>query len=169
MRFHGRVLATILVFSTLASGAPWPQPGNQGKCNSPKQAGYCAGTAYNETLLKDYVCGDSRLGPVKLPQRLPLDPVLDIYDRFGGLCPGEFLSTWFNTTSKWWNYPSHDGFSLDSAGKPIQGNITLAVGTLIDRFGSEFGSFASPAAAPYMQRALPPSNLDTPQSDPQYV
>jgi hypothetical protein len=40
---------------------------------------------------------------------------------------------------------------------------------LMDRFGSEYGSFVSPAGAPYMQRALPPSNLDTPTTDPRSV
>jgi Tuberculosis necrotizing toxin len=53
-------------------------------------------------------------------------------------------------------------------GVPIDGNQTLTVGTRLDRFGSVYGSFLSPYGAPYNQRALPPSNLDTPQSDPQY-
>ncbi len=39
----------------------------------------------------------------------------------------------------------------------------------MDRFGSENGTFVSPAGAPYMQRALPPSNLDTPPSDPRSI
>ena len=38
----------------------------------------------------------------------------------------------------------------------------------LDRFGSEYGAFLSPAGAPYSQRALPPSNLDTPTSDLSY-
>ena len=42
------------------------------------------------------------------------------------------------------------------------------MGMKLDRFGSEYGSFLSPAGAPYSQRALPPSNLDTPTSDPSY-
>lgn len=36
----------------------------------------------------------------------------------------------------------------------------------VDRFGSEYGSFLSPAEAPYDQRALPPSNLDWPNEEP---
>ncbi|KAK0621692.1 hypothetical protein B0T17DRAFT_618108 [Bombardia bombarda] len=127
---------------------------------------YCNGTNYNESLVEQYVCGDSRLGPVKLPHRLPLDTVLDTYDRFGGLCPGAFLTAWFNPTTSWWKYPPNDGFSSGNTGLLIQGNITLAAGVLIDRFGSEYGSFVSPAAAPYLQRALPPTNLNTPGDDP---
>jgi hypothetical protein len=169
MKFNLNVHLTLLMgLSALVHGAPaHPTPG--GKCNRAKQAEYCAGTAFNQSLTKEYVCGDSRLGPIRLPERMPLDTVLDIYDRFDGRCPGEFLKLWFNTTSGWWNYPPQDGFSLDSDGRPIKGNLELPAETLIDRFGSEYGSFASPAAAPYMQRALPPSNLDTPQNDPKYV
>ncbi|KAL9598538.1 MAG: hypothetical protein Q9219_004440 [cf. Caloplaca sp. 3 TL-2023] len=40
--------------------------------------------------------------------------------------------------------------------------MTLEPGTRVDRFGSEYGSYISAADAPYSQRSLPPSNLDTP-------
>lgn len=138
---------------------------------------YCAGTANNSTLLEQYVCGDWRLGPVLLPTMLPpLAPLLELYNRFGGLCPGAFLEKWWNSTGPrgQWNYPEQTGFSIDLSaggppqGKAIDGNLILPVGTLIDRFGAERnGMYFSPAAAPYLQRALPPSNLDTPQDDPQ--
>ncbi|KAH8884372.1 hypothetical protein GQ53DRAFT_880125 [Thozetella sp. PMI_491] len=160
------VLLSSLFASTL--GAPALVLTGRSKCGTPKPKDYCAGTKYNQSLANEYVCGDSRLGPVKLPQKLPLDPVLDIYDRFGGLCPGAFLEAWFNNTSGWWHYPPQDGFSIDADGHPIKADLVLPVGTLIDRFGSEYGAYTSPAAAPYMQRALPPSSLDTPQSDPSY-
>lgn len=128
----------------------------------------CAGTDYNVTLLDTYVCGDWRLGPKKLPDMPPLESLVETYDRFGGLCPGEYLESWWNSTT--WRYPEQDGFSLDYTndpkGHPIDGNLTLPVNTLIDRFGKETGAFFSPASAPYMQRALPPSNLDTPQDNP---
>lgn len=141
------------------------------KSTSPE---YCEGTANNATLLDQYVCGDWRLGPVLLPTMLPpLEPLLEFYDRFAGLCPGAYLEAWWNTTTKSWNYPDQTGFSLDLSpggppgGKAIDGNLILPAGTLIDRFGGEkSGYFFSPAAAPYLQRALPPSNLDTPQNDP---
>lgn len=128
----------------------------------PLSPSYCAGTAQNWTLYTTYICGDSRLGPVVLPQFfLPLDPILDIYDRFGGLCPGQFLDTWFNKTGGgWWDYPPQNGFSVDDEGEIIAANLTLQVGNFLDRFGSEYGSFLAPAAAPYLQRSLPPSNLN---------
>jgi hypothetical protein len=130
---------------------------------------YCAGTQTNQSLIHVYVCGDARLGPKRLPTHLPLDSLLDIYDRFGGLCPGQFLAKWFNSTSGYYNYPPDNGFQLNTASAPIEGTIAFPVGFLMDRFGSEYGSFVSPASAPYMQRALPPSNLDTPASDPRSV
>ncbi|KAK0643901.1 hypothetical protein B0T16DRAFT_494842 [Cercophora newfieldiana] len=129
---------------------------------------YCAGTEQNASLYHQYVCGDKRLGPTRLPQTLPLDSVFDIYDRFGGLCPGPFLTTFWNTTEKWWIYPSDLGYTLNDEGVPIKGNITLRAGTLIDRFGGEGGNFSAPAGAPYMQRSLPPSNLDFPEGEYPY-
>lgn len=50
---------------------------------------------------------------------------------------------------------------LESDGQPILGNVTLEVGRKIDRFGGEGGNYFSPLGAPYIERALPPSNLDT--------
>lgn len=50
---------------------------------------------------------------------------------------------------------------LENDGQPILGNVTLPVGRKLDRFGGENGNFFSPLGAPYIERALPPSNLDT--------
>ncbi len=47
------------------------------------------------------------------------------------------------------NWPPNDGF----AATPVP--EILPVGTLLDRFGSDYGSFFSPAGAPYGKRALP--------------
>ncbi len=127
---------------------------------------YCAGTLNNQTLIHIYVCGDSRLGPKRLPTKLPLGSELVTYDRFGGLCPSDYLAKWYNATAVSYIYPPDDGFQLSTTKSPIEGIITLPIGVLLDRFGSEYGSFMSPYGAPYMQRALPPSNLDTPASDP---
>ena len=43
--------------------------------------------------------------------------------------------------------------------------MILEVGTLVDRFGSENGTFVSAADAPYDQRSLPPSSLNTVPDD----
>ncbi|KAH6856883.1 hypothetical protein B0I37DRAFT_412778 [Chaetomium sp. MPI-CAGE-AT-0009] len=136
---------------------------------------YCAGTNYTASLLKDYLCGDARLGPTHLP--VPTDDsavarVLAVavagYDRLGGLCPGAFLERWYDAEAVSWRYPPQDGFLIADPeggpqvarpGRPIRANVTLAPETLLDRFGSEWGNFVSPAGAPYVQRALPPGNL----------
>ncbi|KAF7975342.1 hypothetical protein HWV62_9789 [Athelia sp. TMB] len=127
---------------------------------------YCAGT--NNTHDNPYFCGDSRLGPKILPKKLPLASEVYGYDRLGGHCPGEFLKKWYNSTAGSFIYPPQNGFQLNTANAPIDGNQTLLVGMRLDRFGSEYGSFVSPAGAPYIQRALPPSNLDTPPTQPNY-
>ena len=103
------------------------------------------------------------------------------YDRFGGETPGIFLQKWTKGGS--FVYPPQNGFQLTTDGQPILGNMTLMVGTKVDRFGSEYGmsrgrfadayvslagSYVSAADAPYSQRALPPSNLDTPVDTPEY-
>lgn len=54
---------------------------------------------------------------------------------------------------------------LETNGKPIEGSAILPVGRKIDRFGGEGGNYFSPLGAPYIERALPPSNLDTYDGD----
>jgi len=123
---------------------------------------FCAGTNFNATLEHTYVCGDYRLGPKRYPDGIPLGTLVAEYSPFGGLCPAAYLAKWYNATAGSYIYPPDDGFQLTTTGAPIEGTITFPVGFLMDRFGSEYGSFVSPQGAPYMQRALPPSNLDTP-------
>jgi len=127
---------------------------------------YCQGT--NGTDGVKYLCGDSRLGPLILPLGIPLGSIVANYDRLGGLCPSAFIQTWWNATSQSWIYPSQNGFQLDVQNAPIMGQQALEVGQFIDRFGSEYGAFIAPADAPYSQRSLPPSNLDTSPSSPKY-
>ncbi|KAL2139209.1 hypothetical protein VTI28DRAFT_5497 [Corynascus sepedonium] len=164
----GALLSTLLVVLA-ATPASAQDSSHCGRRNSLR---YCNGTNYNESLLQTYLCGDPRLGPTRLPSAADDRPVASIlavvlfgYDRFAGLCPGAFLEQWINASdSRWWNYPPQNGFLLEGPdgerGPPIQGNVTLAVDTLLDRFGGETnGMFVSPAGAPYAQRALPPGNL----------
>ncbi|KAL8381912.1 hypothetical protein RB595_005930 [Gaeumannomyces hyphopodioides] len=127
----------------------------------PASPEYCAGTANNASMAEVYLCGDRRLGPLELPTRIRLGTITATYDRLGGLCPGKFLETWFDAQTGWWRYPPRDGFSLDDGGNPIKGNMTIKASVLLDRFGRESGKFVSPAAAPYIQRSLPPENLGT--------
>ncbi|KAH8888941.1 hypothetical protein GQ53DRAFT_596426, partial [Thozetella sp. PMI_491] len=121
---------------------------------------YCAGTADNEDLLDQYVCGDSRLGPSEISFSALFHSSSNQYERFGALCPGQFLQTWFNTSIQAYNYPPYDGFQVDVAGAPIRHVANLTAGSLIDRFGDDHGYYLSPVGTPYAQRSLPPSRLN---------
>ncbi|KAK3389531.1 hypothetical protein B0H63DRAFT_537511 [Podospora didyma] len=119
----------------------------EAKCKIPprKTGAYCRGTNYNQTLEKQYMCGDYRLGPPILPQTVLLSWELEYDGPYDGLCPGQFLGRWWDDSAS----RSRPGDHI-----PISGNLTLPRGTLIDRFGDETGNFASPYGAPYIQRAL---------------
>lgn len=112
----------------------------EGSCN-------CSGdnVRYNKSLAKDYICGDKRLGPSRLPTKLPLGTFVTGYDRFGGLSPNDFLGKWYNSTEgpdgreAGWIYPEKYGFHLDEEKLPIKSNIDLMPGTLVDRFGYNTG------------------------------
>jgi hypothetical protein len=100
--------------------------------------------------------------PISVPTGLPLSGIAgtdSTYHRFGGLCPGEFLASWTSPEGTF-AYPPFAGYQLDTSGEPTISNLTLPVGTFLDRFGSEYGSYMSPAGTPYAQRSLPPTNLD---------
>ncbi|KAK7429153.1 hypothetical protein QQZ08_004368 [Neonectria magnoliae] len=127
----------------------------------------CSCTRNGGSTAASYVCRDSRLGPKVLPRKLPLGTLIADYDRFEGLTPGEFLKQWTDAKGDY-VYPPQNGFQLDQHGNAINGTMILQTGTFVDRFGSEYGSFVSAAAAPYSQRALPPSNLDTNPSSPDF-
>ncbi|EYE92000.1 TNT domain-containing protein [Aspergillus ruber CBS 135680] len=107
-----------------------------------------------------YVCGDSRLGPVGLPSKFPLSTETSTYARFGNLCPKEWLDKWTSSDGNL-RYPPQDGFALDNDKNRIWGNYTLTAGSKVDRFGSEYGKYLTTLGAPYIERALPPGNLDT--------
>ena len=153
------------IFPTALSIPDAPQSSSQqAPILSPESAPKCDCTNTNSSgPLTDppSICNDYRLGPVKLPKKLPLLSLVSDYDRFGGETPGEFLARWTNKTTGQWLWPDGFGFSLDTSGKPILGNMTLKAGTKVDRFGEETGRYVSAADAPYDQRSLPPSSLNT--------
>ena len=97
----------------------------------------CTGTK-NDPKLDKYICGDKRLGPKVLPTERTLGEIVYDYDRFGNKTPGEFLTKWTGRDGSY-KYPLLNGFQLDINGVPILGNMTLTVGTKVDRFGSEYG------------------------------
>ncbi|KAJ6465171.1 hypothetical protein C8R47DRAFT_1155201 [Mycena vitilis] len=117
----------------------------------------CRGIQGNDT---GSFCGDARLGPAKLPRKGGFSAMLANYDRFGGLCPQQFLQKYVNESSGFYVYPPDNGFQLSTSGSPIDGNQTLVPGMLLDRFGSEYGMYLAPAYTPFGQRALPPTSLN---------
>ncbi|KAF4340138.1 filamentous hemagglutinin adhesin [Fusarium beomiforme] len=153
------LLSSLLCLSTV-SALPNPIVAERAACD-------CTGTRDGGSNSKDYICRDARLGPTKLPKKLPLSTFVESYNRFGGLTPIQFLQTWTDEKGNY-KYPPQNGFQLDADGNAINGSMVLQVGTLVDRFGSEYGSFISAASAPYSQRALPPSNLATNPDTPDF-
>ncbi len=103
--------------------------------------------------------GDRRLGPATLPNAGTVGWELKGYKRTGALPAGEFLAKYFDTASNSWIYPPQNGYQTRADGSPIVWRKALKVGRELDRFGSEFGGFLSPAGTPYAERAIPPSNL----------
>ena len=97
----------------------------------------CTGANNTGKSGTSYICNDPRLGPKVLPKRFPLLSFVSNYDRFGGETPGAFLEKW--TVDGYYKYPPRNGFQLNTDGVPILGNLTLQVGTKVDRFGSEYG------------------------------
>ncbi|KAI1020932.1 hypothetical protein LB505_003471 [Fusarium chuoi] len=153
------LLSSLLCLSTV-SALPNPIVAERAACD-------CSGTRDGGSSSKDYICRDARLGPTKLPKKLPLSATVESYNRFGGLTPIQFLQTWTDEKGNY-KYPPQNGFQLDANGNAINGSMVLQVGTLVDRFGSEYGSYVSAASAPYSQRALPPSNLATNPDTPDF-
>lgn len=100
----------------------------------------CSGTQDGGRDGRNYICRDKRLGPKRLPRMIPLSNLVSSYDRFGGLTPGEFLEKWTDATGNY-KYPPLNGFQLDTNGNAINGTMLLQTGTLVDRFGSEYGSY----------------------------
>ncbi|HWH10425.1 MAG TPA: TNT domain-containing protein [Solirubrobacteraceae bacterium] len=122
------------------------------------------------TCSNAYYDGDSRLGPAQFQTVGMVAPMLFGYNRTAGLTDAQFIATYWDATanggSGGWRYPPDNGYLL-IGGRPIEFVGTLSTGELIDRFGSEFGSFLAPEDTPYAQRSLPPMSLDN--FDPAYT
>ncbi|MET9604962.1 TNT domain-containing protein [Streptomyces sp. NPDC006512] len=112
--------------------------------------------------------GDKRLGPKRLPHKWqpPVGPLLSHYHRTGRLSSSEFLKKYWEgpADTGGWKYPPNDGFA------EVNGNVDkapelLLEGEVLDRFGSEFGSYLAPAGDAYAKRALPPQNLNTREAE----
>jgi hypothetical protein len=112
---------------------------------------FCVGT--NATSNGNvYVCGDPRLGPWKIPTALLLTAIAGTesnYHRFAGLCPGEFLAKFTSPATGQYVYPPFNGFQSSASNQSIEADMVLNPGTLLDRFGSEYGTVLGAAGAPY--------------------
>ncbi|MER5318414.1 TNT domain-containing protein [Streptosporangium roseum] len=119
-----------------------------------------------------YLDDDPILGPKYLPEDGPLGKILRDYKPLNGVSPQEFIDRYWDESTNWWRYPQDYGFAHSGGyanGKLLVRTVTLPVGTDLDRFGGEQGSFVSPLGASYVGRALPPNNLNTFQAAPKYI
>ncbi|OAA34054.1 hypothetical protein NOR_08684 [Metarhizium rileyi] len=128
---------------------------------------FCSGVG--NTSPGPYTCGNNLLGPVGLQNvRIRagniLGQILDNYHPFAGTCPGAFLQKY--SSGKRYRYPPADGFALKYDGEPVMKYLTLAPGTMLDRFGTDSGRFLSPFGTPYENRSLGPASLS---SSPKYT
>lgn len=110
-----------------------------------------------------YFQGDHRLGPADLANAGASGRELNGYRRTGGLTPAKFLETYWNPRASsgngGWSYPPDNGYAIGADGKPVEFRLTLRTGSDVDRYGSEYGRFLSPAGLPYAMRSIPPQNL----------
>src|SRR6266581_7139956 len=118
----------------------------------------------------EFLDADSRLGPQTLPAEGPVAFMVHGYRRLAGLSASQFLATYWDPTANGgaggWRYPPDNGFLILN-GHPDEFPFILLPGRLIDRFGSEFGSFLAPLDTSYAARSLPPQSLDN--FDPAYT
>ncbi|KHN98351.1 uncharacterized protein MAM_03475 [Metarhizium album ARSEF 1941] len=165
-----RLITSVISFSLmlLASASPSPPSRVVTTVAARCAKNLCGGVNSKVVSSSQYICGDNRLGPVdlqnnKIRQNAVVGPILRNYNPFPGTCPDEFLRAYGQGAG--YKYPAQDGFDVDSHGKPVKKKMILAPRTILDRFGSDRGTFVAPYGTPYEQRSLPPENLAT---DPRF-
>ncbi|KAL0946404.1 hypothetical protein HGRIS_012629 [Hohenbuehelia grisea] len=163
-----RVLAityAIAVALTLVSASPLPVEDDVLVSRGAVQCGevgseqYCKGIVFSDA---QYLCGDWRLGPAMLPRMGPITRVVASWQRFGDLCPAEFIEKWTQPDGSW-KLPYFKGFMVDDkTGLMLAKEVDLKIGTRLDRFGGEEqGRYLADEKTPYAARSIPPSNLNT--------
>jgi uncharacterized protein YukE len=75
------------------------------------------------------------------------------WDPMGGMRWDDFASQFGTPGAR--NYPLSDGFPPGYVPQPAQ----LPEGTIVDRFGSEFGRYLAPDGTPFADRALAPESV----------
>lgn len=137
---------------------PQPQP--------PPSTSFCKpGTPPNAPQTTQFFDNNPNLGPAQLPTAQPVGPLLAGYQRFGGLTEQQWLADYQGADGKL-RYPPQNGFQLGPDGRPVSIKFELQAGYRIDRFGNPTGAFLSPVGTPYISRAIPPLNLNTPANSP---
>ena len=79
--------------------------------------------------------------------------VMHGWDPLGGMPWDDFSSHFGTPETRVW--PGNDGFPPGYDPQPAH----LPAGTLIDRFGSEYGRYLAPDGTPFADRALPPESM----------
>ncbi len=121
------------------------------KPKAPAQRTTCSTAAFANNPL---------LGPKRLPNAGPVARLLRGWERLAGFSPRGYLKLFYDKVAKSWRYPPQGGYQLTPLGLPVVGPFTLVEGQLIDRFGSEGGTYLSPAGTPYAARGIPPESLN---------
>ncbi len=104
--------------------------------------------------------GNPLLGPKRVPNAGPVARLLRGWQRLAGFSPRGYLKLFYDKVAKSWRYPPQGGYQLTPLGAPVVGPVSLIEGQLIDRFGSEGGTYLSPAGTPYAARGIPPESLN---------
>jgi nicrotizing toxin Mtb-like protein len=104
--------------------------------------------------------GEPRLGPRRLPNAGPVARLLRGWKRLAGFSPRGYLKLFYDRVAKSWRYPPQGGYQLTPLGVPVVGQVALIEGQLVDRFGSEGGTYLSPQGTPYAARGIPPESLN---------
>ena len=86
----------------------------------------------------------------------------DDYDRYGGLGEQGFHDRYWDPEVRGggggWRWPTEENGFPDGFDGPRQPN-SVETGDVLDRYGPADGSYASPSATPFDERALPPSSV----------
>lgn len=82
-------------------------------------------------------------------------PIDELYIQYKDVYQNEL---YYNQVTGDIHWPIDDGFV------EYPDSVTLSIGTIIDRYGSDYGRFASPIGVPYKNRALAPGTEMKPYS-----
>ena len=116
--------------------------------------------AKRTTCSRTAFANNKLLGPKRLPNAGPVARLLRGWKRLAGYSPRGYLKLFYDAIAKSWRYPPQGGYQLTPLGVPVVGPVSLIEGQLIDRFGSEGGTYLSPQGTPYAARGIPPESLN---------